>query len=201
MAEVFHPDVYRTDVTPAVGGRPRRPCGRPAALGEETADVAIIGGGYAGLSAALHLARDHGIRAVVLDAGEIGWGASGRNGGFVTYPAVKLSAAASSSATGWTRTGPSIRCRPQPWTSSATCSTRRASMRHGRATPISKSPTFRRVDELRAAAEFWRDTLGLPARFLSREAFAEIGHGGTEQFGAFQLDGPSACTRCATSRA
>ncbi len=48
----------------------------------ESCDVAVIGGGYTGLSAALHLARDHQIDVRVLDAGHIGWGASGRNGGF-----------------------------------------------------------------------------------------------------------------------
>ena len=53
---------------------------------DETADVAIIGGGYCGLSAAYHLARD-GIAVRVLEAGEIGWGASGRNGGFCSIGA------------------------------------------------------------------------------------------------------------------
>jgi len=45
-------------------------------------DVAIIGGGYTGLSAAYHLGRDHRIVAHVLEAHRIGWGCSGRNGGF-----------------------------------------------------------------------------------------------------------------------
>ncbi|MEQ6249631.1 FAD-binding oxidoreductase [Sulfitobacter sp. HNIBRBA3233] len=44
-------------------------------------DVAIIGAGFTGLSAALHLAQA-GISVVVLDEKRIGWGASGRNGGF-----------------------------------------------------------------------------------------------------------------------
>lgn len=48
----------------------------------QSCDVAIIGGGYTGLSAALHLARDHNVDVRVLEAGHIGWGASGRNGGF-----------------------------------------------------------------------------------------------------------------------
>src|SRR5690606_12472138 len=53
----------------------------PAPLdGEAEAEVAIIGGGYAGLACAIRLA-ERGIGAVVLDAGPIGWGASGRNGG------------------------------------------------------------------------------------------------------------------------
>ena len=46
------------------------------------ADVAIVGAGIAGLSLALALARD-GARVVVLEAGRIGAGASGRNAGFV----------------------------------------------------------------------------------------------------------------------
>lgn len=45
-------------------------------------DVCVIGAGYTGLSAALHLAKS-GKRVVVLDAARVGWGASGRNGGHV----------------------------------------------------------------------------------------------------------------------
>jgi glycine/D-amino acid oxidase-like deaminating enzyme len=44
--------------------------------------VAVVGGGYTGLSAALTLAR-HGASVVVLERHRAGWGASGRNGGFV----------------------------------------------------------------------------------------------------------------------
>jgi taurine dehydrogenase large subunit len=46
-------------------------------------EVAIIGAGYTGLSAAFHLAARHGIEAVVLEANRAGWGCSGRNGSFV----------------------------------------------------------------------------------------------------------------------
>ena len=46
----------------------------------EKADVAIIGGGYTGLSAALTLAK-RGVNVVVLEAETMGWGASSRNGG------------------------------------------------------------------------------------------------------------------------
>ncbi|MEM7779125.1 MAG: FAD-dependent oxidoreductase [Pseudomonadota bacterium] len=45
-------------------------------------DVVIVGGGFTGLSAAYHLASEHQQSVCVLDAGQIGNGASGRNGGF-----------------------------------------------------------------------------------------------------------------------
>jgi len=48
----------------------------------DAVDVAIVGGGYTGLSAALHLAKA-GASAAVLESNIIGWGASGRNGGMV----------------------------------------------------------------------------------------------------------------------
>lgn len=54
----------------------------PPLRGEVRADVCVIGGGYTGLSAALHLARA-GRRVVLLEAHRVGFGASGRNGGQV----------------------------------------------------------------------------------------------------------------------
>lgn len=50
--------------------------------GEKTADVVIVGGGFTGLSAALHLA-EKGVNAIVLEGVEIGYGGSGRNVGLV----------------------------------------------------------------------------------------------------------------------
>ncbi len=49
-------------------------------LGEVAADICVVGAGYSGLSAALHLA-EKGMRVVVVEGAQVGWGASGRNGG------------------------------------------------------------------------------------------------------------------------
>jgi glycine/D-amino acid oxidase-like deaminating enzyme len=57
---------------------------RPPPAGTVRADVAIVGGGFAGLSAALHLCdRAPGARVLVLEAGGVGAGASGRTTGML----------------------------------------------------------------------------------------------------------------------
>jgi gamma-glutamylputrescine oxidase len=52
---------------------------QPPLAGSASCDVGVVGGGIAGLSAALHLA-ERGYRVTVLEAERIGWGASGRSG-------------------------------------------------------------------------------------------------------------------------
>jgi gamma-glutamylputrescine oxidase len=66
------PSWYVADVPP--------PPVRPALDGDLRADVCIVGGGYTGLSAALHLA-EAGRKVVLVEAHRVSWGASGRNGG------------------------------------------------------------------------------------------------------------------------
>ena len=80
----MHPDIFHRDFTPT----PYWWEAYTPAAGElidvpRHARVAIVGGGYAGLAAALELAK-HGIDAVVFEANEPGFGASTRNGGAVS---------------------------------------------------------------------------------------------------------------------
>ena len=67
---------YWQDTAPAAGDF------RQTAVPAEV-DVAIVGGGLTGLSAALELARN-GASVVVFESHHVGWGASGRNGGMAT---------------------------------------------------------------------------------------------------------------------
>ena len=64
----------------------------PALNGVTETEVCVIGGGLAGLSAAVSLA-ERGLSVVLLEARRIAWGASGRNGGFVS-PGFSLGSAA-----------------------------------------------------------------------------------------------------------
>jgi gamma-glutamylputrescine oxidase len=54
----------------------------PVLAGAETVDVCVVGGGISGCSTALHLAQ-RGYKVALLEAKQIGWGASGRSGGQV----------------------------------------------------------------------------------------------------------------------
>lgn len=57
---------------------------RPPLQQEISAEVCVIGAGYTGLSAALHL-LEQGREVVILEANRVGWGASGRNGGQIVH--------------------------------------------------------------------------------------------------------------------
>jgi gamma-glutamylputrescine oxidase len=73
--ETGYPDSYYLATARGLTLRPR--------LRERlSADVCVIGGGYTGLSAALHLA-ERGYAVVLLEAHRVAWGAAGRNGGQV----------------------------------------------------------------------------------------------------------------------
>ena len=62
---------------------PGRPAAAPTLVGPATADLAVVGGGYTGLWTALQAKEaDPGLDVVVLEGHEVGWAASGRNGGF-----------------------------------------------------------------------------------------------------------------------
>lgn len=60
-----------------------RPAPRPALVGHESCDLLVVGGGYSGLwTALLAKERDPARDVVLLEGEEVGWAASGRNGGF-----------------------------------------------------------------------------------------------------------------------
>jgi len=82
--DMIGPDIFHRDFAPTpFWWEAYRPRADELVEVPREARVAIVGGGYAGLSAALELTR-HGIDAVVLEANELGFGASTRNGGAVS---------------------------------------------------------------------------------------------------------------------
>ena len=74
-----HGHGYAATYWVATAGEPPEDDGPIA--GDTDADVAIVGSGFTGLATALFLAREHGIRATVLEANQAIWGCTSRNGG------------------------------------------------------------------------------------------------------------------------
>lgn len=83
------PEDYRNTYWRATSGDP--PADDGPLNGELTTDIAIIGGGYTGLSCAYHLASQYGAQVHVLEAHKPGWGCSGRNGSFIRPAIGRLS--------------------------------------------------------------------------------------------------------------
>jgi glycine/D-amino acid oxidase-like deaminating enzyme len=156
--------------------------------GNESCDVAVIGGGLTGLSAALHLARDFGIDVRVLEAGHIGWGASGRNGGFCSIGGTKLGLSAQLRRFGAEETR-------RYYQSQVDAVELVRSLGHDETidfqpqgdAEITVAQSPRAFRALQAAADVQRRVLGLDASLLSREAFREQGYVSPEQFGAHVL--------------
>src|SRR5215212_4651705 len=94
MGQAGRPTPWRTRARPARprpvpvardAARGRRRRRRPPPAGSTEADVAVVGAGFTGLWTAYYLARrDPGLRIVVLEREFAGFGASGRNGGWVS---------------------------------------------------------------------------------------------------------------------
>jgi glycine/D-amino acid oxidase-like deaminating enzyme len=156
--------------------------------GEASCEVAIIGGGFTGLSAALHLARDHGIEARVLEAGEIGWGASGRNGGFCGLAATKLSIAGMIRRHGLAEAQRFYAAQRDGIELVETLAEDEG-IEYQRAGEgnyeVAHAP--RALAGLEDDADALTRHFGIPTRRLSREAFAAEAHDGREQFGGIHI--------------
>jgi glycine/D-amino acid oxidase-like deaminating enzyme len=84
----FHPGQatrvkHTTAMPPSLWASVTKPSGDyPPLIGAKSVDAVVVGAGFTGLSAALHLRRA-GVSTIVVEAAEPGWGASGRNNGQV----------------------------------------------------------------------------------------------------------------------
>src|SRR5271167_1316365 len=162
----------------------RAPISAPPLDHDCKVSVAVIGAGYAGLSAGLHLA-EAGVDAVVIDAHEPGWGASGRNGGQVN-PGLKHDPDDVER-----EFGPDLGRRMVALAGSAPQTVFDLIERHRIDCDAMQSGTIRAaiatssLAEVRAAAEQW-STRGAPVDFLDADAVARMT--GTRRYRGALLD-------------
>ncbi len=169
----------------AVSGPP--PADDGALAGNRETDIAVIGAGYTGLSAAYHLARG-GARVVVLEANCAGWGCSGRNGGFAR-PVIGRHGPAKMISLWGLETARSVFA-----VALAALGTVRALIREGGidcdATGEGHLKVAHRVSRMKglaADAALWRDKYGYPANLLTADEMRTKHLGGPESNGALHF--------------
>ncbi|PVB63204.1 FAD-binding oxidoreductase [Labrenzia sp. 011] len=147
-------------------------------IGNALFDVAVIGGGYAGLSAALKLAQA-GVSVCVLEAEHVGYGASGRNGGFCCMGGTKLDShqllrrfglEEARKFVAYQVAGVNLVAqRLDSWSVDAA--------RHSKG-EIYLAHRPKDAAGLRSERDFLKETFGIKARYLAREELEGEGYGG-----------------------
>lgn len=191
MSRLYHPVLYDRD-TP-VGSywdasAPPLDRATPQLEGAARCEIAVIGAGYTGLTAALSLVEEHGAEVRVLEAGTPGWGASGRNGGFCCLGGAKLGydVMARRYGTDEMRRFFAVQLEAIELVKQ-TCATRGidADITGGGEILLAHRPG--RADILRDERREMYELVGLDCRFLDNEALAERGLAGDGFHGGLEL--------------
>lgn len=183
----YHPSIYAFDQPVESYWEDTAPdlacASDPVQSGE--CDIAIIGGGYTGLSAALALARDHDVDVRVLEAGPIAWGASGRNGGFCGLHPSKLDYLSIEKTYGGDEARKYVHSQVDACEQVAgLIEDEHMSVDRQGDGIISVAHSPSGFDELRQEQNLISERYGLPARLMSADEFSDVGYRSEEQFGA-----------------
>ncbi|MFN3614527.1 MAG: NAD(P)/FAD-dependent oxidoreductase [Rubrimonas sp.] len=182
MRAPLHPDVYDAKrPVPSWWAETAPPAPAAAPLSRDArAEIAVIGAGYAGLSCAATLA-EAGADVRVLDAGPLGWGASGRNGGIVGLTSDKLTMAERTARVGEAEARRSIMAQIEGAERlRAFCAERGIETQGDAEALIAHDQRSWAALQAECGALRW----GVRGELLSREAYQERGFSGPEQHGA-----------------
>jgi glycine/D-amino acid oxidase-like deaminating enzyme len=150
-----------------------------------SANVVVVGGGYTGLSCALSLAKKYNEDVVLLEAGHIGWGSSGRNAGFCCIPPAKISVKKMISKYGSDETKKFFQNTIEGSNFTKNTITEYnidCDLTGDSNYEVAPHPNY--FDSIKEEAETYKKEFGIETKVFSKEEFNEIGHGGNEQYGA-----------------
>ena len=148
-------------------------------------EIAIIGGGYTGLLCAINLIENYNLDVILLEAGKVGWGASSRNGGFCSFPPIKTTYKKLQKIYGKEETKKFFQNSVE-----GSNYTKDIISNYNIDCDVTGESNFivahhpNKFKQIKEQAEIYKNEFGIQTEIYSKEEFNNIGHGGTEQFGA-----------------
>ena len=149
-------------------------------------EIVVIGGGYTGLLCAINLIEKYNLDVILVEAGKIGWGASSRNAGFCCLPPSKMPYKKMQEIYGKEETK-----RFYQNSVEGVYYTKDIIKEFNIECDVTGENNFvvahhpNKFNQIKEQAEVYKKEFGIETEIYSKDEFQSIGHGGTEQFGAF----------------
>ena len=149
-------------------------------------EIVVIGGGYTGLLCAINLIEKYNLDVILVEAGKIGWGASSRNAGFCCLPPSKMPYKKMQEIYGKEETK-----RFYQNSVEGVYYTKDIIKEFNIECDVTGENNFvvahhpNKFNQIKEQAEVYKNEFGIETEIYSKDEFQSIGHGGTEQFGAF----------------
>jgi glycine/D-amino acid oxidase-like deaminating enzyme len=149
-------------------------------------EIVVIGAGYTGLLCAINLVENYNLDVILVEAGKVGWGASSRNAGFNSLPPSKMSFKKMQSIYGKEETKKFFKNSVE-----GSNHTRDIIKEYNINCDLTGDSNYvvahhpNKFMQIKEQAEVYKSEFGIATKIYSKKEFNEIGHAGTEQFGAF----------------
>ena len=188
MKNIYHSDIYKfnTPVSSYWEDLSSEKLNLEKLTKDINSEIVVIGGGYTGLLCAINLIENYNLDVVLVEAGKIGWGASSRNAGFCCLPPSKMSFQKMQTLYGKEETKIFFKNSVE-----GANYTKELISDYNIDCDLTGENNYvvahhkKKFNQIKEHAEVYKSEFGIETEVYSKEEFNDIGHGGTEQFGAF----------------
>ena len=188
MKNIYHSDIYKfnTPVKSYWEDNSQENLNLEKLTKDVKSEIVVIGGGYTGLLCAINLIENHNLDVILVEAGKIGWGASSRNAGFNCLPPSKMSFKKMKSIYGNDETKKFYKNSVE-----GSNYTKDIIKEYNIDCDVTGNSNYvvahhpNKFNDIKEQARAYKDEFEIETEVYSKEEFNQIGHGGTEQYGAF----------------